>query len=194
MLLSLKHDLQIILHTHLSKFQVQLEQIEERTDQIERKISEYLSAYSDLVDDHESHSADLLRMKNKLADLEDRSRRNSLKFRGILESVPPSELTLYIQQLLKMLLPNERTQDLILDRPHRNFKPTHNTCRILSHEMSSQEYIFSISKSVPQLQHANLDQCLISIFKSPFMLKSLPQQHNVGNSSFLSLKPCGTIT
>lgn len=58
--------------------QVQIEQVEERADQLERKM-EYVLAYNELVDSHSAHSADLSWIKDKLADLEDRSRRNNLK-------------------------------------------------------------------------------------------------------------------
>lgn len=78
MLLSLNRYLQLDLYKHLCKFQTQEEQIEERTDHIESK-----------------------KIKDKLIDIEDRSHRNNLKFRGIPESVTPTEITPYLQQLLK---------------------------------------------------------------------------------------------
>lgn len=65
-LLSLKRDLQLDLHMHLSKFQTQLEKIEERTDHIKRKMTEYTAAYNDLLDDHSAHTADITCIKDKL--------------------------------------------------------------------------------------------------------------------------------
>lgn len=39
-------------------------------------------------------------LKIKIADLEDRSRRNNVKFRTVLEAVPPSELHACVQKEL----------------------------------------------------------------------------------------------
>lgn len=82
-----------------------------------------IAAHNVIVDSYQECNADVQWLKNKVTDLEDRSRRNNLKFRGIPESISPPELTPYLLQLLKTLLPMENTQDLIIDRAHHIAKP-----------------------------------------------------------------------
>lgn len=62
-------------------------------------------------------------MATKLADIEDRNRRNNIKIRGIPESVSGPELIPYIQQVMASLLKPISKRDLILDRAHRLTKP-----------------------------------------------------------------------
>lgn len=69
------------------------------------------------------HQAEITWFKAKIADLEDRSRSNNLKFRGIPESVTSHELPRYIQLLMKALLPTLSDMDLTVDRAHRLTKP-----------------------------------------------------------------------
>lgn len=62
-------------------FKGELQEVGERVRQIEDKMGEYAS----LVDAHEAHRYKLHWHKAKVADLEDRSRWNDLKIRGIPE-------------------------------------------------------------------------------------------------------------
>lgn len=123
MLLSLKNDLQAELCNSVSALQVQVEQLEGRMDITEQKVRECVSAHNVLVDSYQERDADIQRLKNKVTDLEDRSRRNNLKFRGIPETIIPPELSQYLLQLLKTLLPMENARDLVIDRAHHIAKP-----------------------------------------------------------------------
>lgn len=76
-----------------------------------------------MVDAHTTHSDELSWIKDKLSDLEDRSRRNNLKIRGIPESVPATQLPQYIQDLFNALLPTMSALELTVDRVHRIPKP-----------------------------------------------------------------------
>ncbi|XP_066450936.1 aprataxin and PNK-like factor [Eleutherodactylus coqui] len=62
-------------------------------------------------------------LKIKFADIEHRNRRNNVKFRGIPEAIQASEITIYIQQMIKTILPDASTMDLTIDRAHRLPKP-----------------------------------------------------------------------
>lgn len=53
------------------------------------KMGDIVGAYNDLVNGFQEHTSDIQWLKNKTADLEDRSRRNNFKFRGIPQSVTP---------------------------------------------------------------------------------------------------------
>lgn len=78
----------------------------------------------DYVDDHNdlvySQEVELKSMREKkLTDLEDRSRHNDIKFRGILEFNPSADLMQYLKQLCKHLIPSFSPADVINDRIHR---------------------------------------------------------------------------
>lgn len=89
--------------------------MEQRKDFIEHKMYAFTNAYNTLVDDYNQHSTNLFWTKEKNADLEDRSRRHNLKFRGIPKSVTTADLIAYLQQLFKVLIPNENPQEFIID-------------------------------------------------------------------------------
>lgn len=91
MLLLLKRDMQADLNNKL----IQLESLEESTDHQERKMGEFATIVNDLVDGYNEHSKDLWWLKDKMADLEDH-----FKLRVVPETVSPSELIPYIQELL----------------------------------------------------------------------------------------------
>lgn len=61
---------------------------------------DFSKAHNELLDAHDHHTEEIHRIKMKLVDLKDRSRRNNIKFRGIPESVEANELTPHVQQLI----------------------------------------------------------------------------------------------
>lgn len=69
-------------------------------------------------------------MANKVLDLEDRSRRNNIRLRGIPESVPPDQLNALLTDFLAFTLPHRTNQDLIIDRIHRIPKPRHLSAQV----------------------------------------------------------------
>lgn len=69
-----------------------LDCLEERTDVVEEHITEMAKAHNELLDAHDHHTDEIQSINLKLADLEDRSIRNNIKFRGIPESVLPNDL------------------------------------------------------------------------------------------------------
>lgn len=72
------------------------------------KIGEFSEAHNGLVDAHGLLDDEVTTLAAKLADLEDRNRRNNVKLRGVQESVQPSELSSYVQQLGR---PNANCQE-----------------------------------------------------------------------------------
>lgn len=81
----------------------------------------FYTAHTGLVDAHNQLEEDMISITTKLADLEDKNRRNNVKLRGISESVSNSELIPYIQQIT--ILQSVSNRDLIIDRAHRIPKP-----------------------------------------------------------------------
>lgn len=59
-----------------------------------------------MVDAYTDQDAEIQSLQAKIADLEDRSRQNKIKFRGIPESVPSADLANFIQCLMNMLIPS----------------------------------------------------------------------------------------
>lgn len=123
MLLSLKASLQADMTAGINKCQREVQVLGSRVDHIEQRMGEFTSSFNSMVDAHSTHDEEIAWLKNKVADLEDRSRRNNLKIRGIPETVPATQLLQYTQALFSTLLPSLSAQDLIVDRIHRLPKP-----------------------------------------------------------------------
>lgn len=85
-------------------------------DHVEQKMDEYSASFKTLVDAHNTQSEEIAWLKNRfVADLEDRSRRNNIKLRGIPETIPAPQLLQYGQTLFSTLIPALSPQDLIVD-------------------------------------------------------------------------------
>lgn len=63
----------------MRNFNTELTAVGERVDHIETRIGEYATTINDLVDAHDTAEEEQTWIKEKLADLEERSRRNNLK-------------------------------------------------------------------------------------------------------------------
>lgn len=92
---------------------------------VENKMSEFASAHNELVDAHNDKDEEMEALKSKMADLEDMSRRNNIKHSRVAESVPPTDLWQYVQQLIHDLLPDIPAGEIIVDWAHRLLKPQH---------------------------------------------------------------------
>lgn len=60
-----------------------------------------MSAHNDLVSIYQDQSLEIQRLKDKMTDLEDSSRRNNVKIRGIPESVTQPELFGYLKSAVQ---------------------------------------------------------------------------------------------
>lgn len=125
MLVSLRGSLHRDMISMVIQNRAKVDAIGERVDRVENKMGEYAEAHNELVDAHNSPEEEMHALKIKLADLEDCSRRNNGKFRGIDESVPPAELHKCIQQLISDLLPETPKYELVMDRAHELPKPAY---------------------------------------------------------------------
>lgn len=105
MLLSLRSSLQSDLMDCMHKFNTSIQAVETRVKHIEQKMGEYAVTINDLVDSHEEKEGDTEWLKAKIADIEDRNRRNNLKIRGIPETIQQADLRTYASSLFKSLLP-----------------------------------------------------------------------------------------
>lgn len=71
-----------------------------RISHTENKISDICHAHNDVIDTITDHDQELKCISAKLAGLEDHSRHNNIKFRGIPETVTQPLLHDYLTQLL----------------------------------------------------------------------------------------------
>uniref|UniRef100_A0A8C5PHC0 Uncharacterized protein n=1 Tax=Leptobrachium leishanense TaxID=445787 RepID=A0A8C5PHC0_9ANUR len=91
----------------------------ERTDALETKADDLCLAHNDLVDRHLALQAAHDSLALKMADIEDHSRRNNIRIRGIAEAVTLADLHPFLLELFQTLLPEATPQYLLLDRAHR---------------------------------------------------------------------------
>lgn len=73
---------------------------------IESNIGDITTTDNDIIDTQDEQVADNKWFKNKRADIEVRSRCNNLKICGVTKSVQNSELSNYVQSMIKTLLPD----------------------------------------------------------------------------------------
>lgn len=125
MLISLKQSLYTDLSAAVSSLASVVQQQDQRLQHVENKMSDLFTAHNDMVDVCTEHEDEMQAIHLKLADLEDRSRRNNIKFRNVPESVQPPELVRFLQSLMRALVPDLTDRDLEIDRAHRLPKPPH---------------------------------------------------------------------
>lgn len=92
MLISLRTSFHADMMQYISNFKAEVGEMGGRLDHIEKKIGDYSSAYNTLVDAYNDQSDDINWLKYKMANLEDRSRRNNVNIWGVPEAVLPAQL------------------------------------------------------------------------------------------------------
>lgn len=73
---------------------------------VEGTMGDYSASFNTLVKSHSANNEKITWLKDKIADLEDRPRRNNIKIRGISESVSPQKLQQFVQSLFPSLAPS----------------------------------------------------------------------------------------
>lgn len=117
--------LQNSIHADIFKlghqFKADIHLLDDRVSHMESKMGEFTSNFNELVNAHSEQQEDMEWMKDKLANLEDRSRKNKVK---IPQSVKPVALKDFFTKLMSDHLPEAPPSDLLLD--HRLPKPPPN--------------------------------------------------------------------
>lgn len=88
-------------------------------------MGDFSKAHNELVDAHFELEEELKQLKLKVAEQEDRARRNNIKFCSIPENVKNADLKQFLRQMTSDLLPSTSQQELIIDRAHRLPKPSY---------------------------------------------------------------------
>ncbi|CAH2284447.1 Hypothetical predicted protein [Pelobates cultripes] len=111
------------LNRQIQSLKADLEALSHRTDHAEAKLTK-------LADTTSSHSQDITYLHGKLAaleeeieDLNNRSRRNNIRVRGLPETVTNDQLQASLTDLFNTLLPEATQHDLAMDRAHRALRP-----------------------------------------------------------------------
>lgn len=131
MMLALRSSIHNSLTSALTSHKATIDDLGERVDHVETKMSEF----------------------SKIADIEDRNRRNNIKITGIPESVSNSEVTVYFQQVMITLLHPASKHDLIIDRAHRLPKPK-NVAAAAPQDVIMRVHFYHIKEAqLPELYH-----------------------------------------
>lgn len=193
MMLALRASIQSSFTMAMNKQSAALYDSGGRVDHLENKMGEFSGAHNGLVDAHNQLEEEVASLSAKLADLEDRNRRNNVKLRGVPESVPPSELVPFIQQLIKTVLPQTSKPDLVLDRAHRLPKPKNLPASVPRdvivriHFFHIKEQLMQAARRSPHLPepfhkvtlYADLSQHTIHARKKLSPITSILRQHKV---------------
>lgn len=123
MLVTLRGSLHRDMMQCISQIKSDVTSIGDRVSHVEDKMGDYAVAHNELVDAHDEAEGEMQAMREKIADLEDRSRRNNVKLRGVEESVTPADLRRYVQHFIAAILPDIPDGEVIVDRAHRLPKP-----------------------------------------------------------------------
>lgn len=125
MLMSLRGAIHTDMLQLMKQCKSEVDKVRGRVSHIENKMGEFSETFNDMVDAHNDHADDIVWLKSKVADLEDRSRRNSIKIRGIPGSVKTPELTAFMTNIIKEALTDLPLEEVIIDRIHRLRQPRH---------------------------------------------------------------------
>lgn len=154
MIISLRGALQYDMMNFMQKSKMEMDALGERVDYVENKMCEFTSAHNEMVDSHFELEDEVKHLKTKIADLEDRARRNNVKFRGIPENVKPPELKRFIKDMIKKLLPTIPQQELEIDRAHRLPKPSHISEK-LPRDVIARIHFFEVKDQLMQFARRN---------------------------------------
>ncbi|CAH2275924.1 Hypothetical predicted protein [Pelobates cultripes] len=128
--------------------------IGDRTAHLEENTEGILTAHNELADAHTALENKVKYLEGKIADNEDRDRRNNIRIRGIPENVSPQDLTHYVQKLFKSLIPSMTDADLRLDRTHRLPKPRHLPATI-PRDVITRLHYFTVKDQIMQTSRLN---------------------------------------
>lgn len=122
MLVSLRTTLHADMLAITQQFKSEVTAVSNRVTHIESKMGEFTTTFNEMVDAQNDRDEEIVQIKTKLADLEDRSRLNNVQIQGIPESVKPPDLKNYFVNLMKAVLPDAPLEDLVIDLIHKATK------------------------------------------------------------------------
>lgn len=83
----------------MKQTRVEIEALGDRMDHIENRMGDYVWAHSEVADAHDDSVEDIRNIKIKMAALEDHSHQDNVRFQGIAESAPATDLAYLYKKL-----------------------------------------------------------------------------------------------
>lgn len=123
MLLSLRSTIQSNMISLMQQFNQDVSSLGNRVEHMEARMRDHATTINSLTDAHKAQSEEQAWIKDKLANIEDRSCRDNVNIRGISEEV--QDLSAYVRGLIRTLIPELKNIELIIDHIHRLPKPGH---------------------------------------------------------------------
>ena len=157
MLLSLQSSLMVNISAMLNNFSIEMKGLGERVLHVENKIEKQSKTVNNLVNAYRDQMDDADWMRAKIADLEDRSRRENIKLRGVPESIAQADLQKYAGDMIMALLPDISPIERMIDRIHRIPKPKHLDASVPRdvlmkiHFFPTKEKLLTRARSQPEL-------------------------------------------
>lgn len=165
---SLFKEFSLTVKEELADIKTEVKQIAHHIDKLEETNNQIISHAEYLETTISNQQKDLYQLKLHLDDLENRSRRNNLRLKGIPESVPDKEIPLLLTQIFNELLGLPEDNDVGLQRAHRVYRPRSSEndrprdvlCCLLC--FRTKEEILAKSRIAKKIEH---DGSEISIFQ-----------------------------
>ena len=101
----------------------EINQLGERTDTLENKFDEMINYVQAIEEENHNLRISVSQLQIQQEDLENRERRQNLRFRGIPETVGDPDLRTYLLGLFNTMAPTIVDIDWRLDRAHRSLGP-----------------------------------------------------------------------
>lgn len=101
----------------------EIDQLGERTDHLETKFDDMVQYVHVLEEENAGLKNAVSLLQTQQEDLENRERRQNLRFRGVPESIPDKEIRSYLLALFVKLVPHIPDIEWRLDRAHRSLAP-----------------------------------------------------------------------
>lgn len=86
----------------ISEFRADVPSIVSRTKHIEKKMAEFAKSLNALIDSYVALEEEVARLSTKVLDLEDRSRHNNIRIRGIPKSAQAESLRSFLTDLMAL--------------------------------------------------------------------------------------------
>ncbi|CAH2252641.1 Hypothetical predicted protein [Pelobates cultripes] len=125
MLQGLRATITADFHRITGDLRKEISNIGDRTNHLENKTDELCIAHNEVVDKVQKLSEENSLLRDKLADMEDRSRRQNIRFRGIPDDVTQEALPAHILSICNTLVPGLPNSAWAYDRMHRLPRPAH---------------------------------------------------------------------
>lgn len=87
----------------MQQFKKDVSKLGNIVEHMETRMGDYANTVNELIDAQEAQSDEQIWIKDKIADIEVRSRWNNVKIRGISEEI--QDLSTYVRNLIKTLIP-----------------------------------------------------------------------------------------